>query len=1324
MYDVEPAGPVLDSRRYDAVVFDMDGVVTDSAAIHAAAWTELFDAFLAGRAPSPGADLGPFTATDYERYVDGKPRYDGVADFLAARGISLPRGNPSDPESAPTVCGLGNRKDHLFLTRLARDGVPAFASTVSLVRELRGAGIASGIFSASRNCAQVLEAAGIGDLFGVRVDGLVAESLSLPGKPDPAMLIETARRLRADPGRTVVVEDAEAGVAAGRRGGFGLVVGVDRVGHADRLRSRGADVVVTDLAEVGVRAGFRRMSELPDASGSWSRIADLLDTEEAVVLLDFDGTLADIVADPAAAALVDGAGETLAALAGQCPVAVVSGRDLDDLHKRVAVPGLWYAGSHGFELLAPDGSLHVHDAGAAAVEALDHAAAEAADRLPGVVGVRVEHKRFAVAVHYRAVAAESVPHVVATVHDIGRRLGLRVTDGRKVTELRPDVDWDKGRALEWILDRLGAPALPIYIGDDVTDEDAFDAVAAEGIPIVVRHTENGDRRTAAHFALDAPVRVREFLARLTDVLAGEDETAGSAAWLLTYAGYDPAAEKLREALCTVGNGYLATRGAAPEAAAGAHHYPGTYAAGIYNRVTDEIAGRAVDNESLVNLPNWLPVTWRIDDGEWFDVDAAELLDYRQEFDLRRAVLTRRLRARDPSGRITAVTQRRFAAMHSPHLCALETTIVAENWTGRLTVRSVIDAAVRNTLVDRYRLLSGDHLDVLSATAVGADTVLVRTRTRQSGVLLATATRTVAWKDDEPCTALSFESTPTGSGHDFPVDMTPGDRLTVVKTAAVYTGRDPGISAPEDQALRLLADTGSFADLLAEHTAAWEHLWARLRIDADGSADLARVTRLHLLHLTQTLSPHTADLDAGVPARGLHGEAYRGHVFWDELFVLPVLTLRFPALARSLLRYRSRRLPEARRAARALGRRGALFPWQSGSDGCEQSQTLHLNPRSGRWTPDASHRAHHVGSAIAYNIWHYYQATGDREFLTDHGAGLLVEIARFWASSAVYDPADDRYHLCGVIGPDEFHSGYRHAPYDGVDDNAYTNIMAAWTIRRALDALDLLAPRDRAELLETLGVTAAEPARWAEIATRLFVPFHDGMLSQFAGYHDLAELDWETYRRRYGDIRRLDRILESEGDDVTRYRAAKQADVLMLFYLLSADELRELLADMGYRLEPETIPLTVDYYLARTTHGSTLSAVVHAWVLARANRDRALDFLNDVLESDITDIQGGTTAEGIHLAAMAGSIDLLQRCFTGLEIRDDRLIFEPDWPPALAPLTFPILYRGHRLTIHIDSRTLEIHSDRNDLPPIDIECRGRAVRVAAGGSTRLSTERQR
>lgn len=240
----------IDTRRYGAVLFDLDGVVTDTAAVHAKTWRALFDDVLPRRPQRTDEDHSPFTDADYRHYVDGKPRTDGIRDFLAARGINLPEGRIDDDGDA-TVCGLATHKQRLFDGALA-DGIHPFDSTIALVRQLQAAGVGTAVYSASRNCRNVLRAAGVADLFAVRVDGIDARTLGLAGKPDPAMLLEAAHRVAVPPQRCVVVEDAESGVTAARRGGFGMVIGVDRTGSAAVLRELGANEVVSDLSEVQV----------------------------------------------------------------------------------------------------------------------------------------------------------------------------------------------------------------------------------------------------------------------------------------------------------------------------------------------------------------------------------------------------------------------------------------------------------------------------------------------------------------------------------------------------------------------------------------------------------------------------------------------------------------------------------------------------------------------------------------------------------------------------------------------------------------------------------------------------------------------------------------------------------------------------------------------------------------------------------------------------------------------------------------------------------------------------------------------------------------
>jgi trehalose/maltose hydrolase-like predicted phosphorylase len=720
-------------------------------------------------------------------------------------------------------------------------------------------------------------------------------------------------------------------------------------------------------------------------------------------------------------------------------------------------------------------------------------------------------------------------------------------------------------------------------------------------------------------------------------------------WTLSYEGYDPAAEGLREALCTLGNGYMATRGASTD---GGARTPGTYVAGCYDRLTSPVAGRTVTNEDLVNLPDWLPLTVATHGSAWFRPESAGLLDYHRELDLRHGVLHRTARWRDAFGRTTLMRQRRLVSMAEPHLAALETTCTALDWSGPLRVRSTLDGTVANRGVYRYRNLRGDHL-TRHAVGAHAGTTWLTVRTRASQITVALASRIDA--DAEPSAYREPERVAT----EHVLDLVQGEPATVTKTVALVTSRDHAIHDPRSAALRTLRAAPCFDVLLEDHRAAWERLWDRADVELSRQ-ELSQLVHLHIFHVLQTLSPHTADLDVGVPARGLHGEAYRGHVFWDELFVLPWLDLHFPEISRGLLRYRWRRLPPARQAAREAGHDGAMFPWQSGSDGQEETPGLHLNPSSGHWLPDRSHLQRHVGLAIAYNVWHHCLATGERP---DFCAELLLDIARFFASLARKAPESGRYEISGVMGPDEYHD-------EPQANNAYTNIMTVWLLSRAR---------------ELPGVTGAESRHWDDICHRMRVDFHDGVISQFTGYGDLRELDWDRYR----GVRRLDRALEADGEDVNRYKASKQADVLMLLYLLTDEELVGILEQLGYRAPPDLIPRTVGYYLARTSHGSTLSAVVHAWVLARTNRSRSWAFLVEALTADFEDVQGGTTAEGIHLGAMAGTLDLLQRCYLGLRPSPGELLANPIIPRRLGTLSMPLTFRGRRLLLEADSEQARI-----------------------------------
>jgi trehalose/maltose hydrolase-like predicted phosphorylase len=785
-----------------------------------------------------------------------------------------------------------------------------------------------------------------------------------------------------------------------------------------------------------------------------------------------------------------------------------------------------------------------------------------------------------------------------------------------------------------------------------------------------------------------------------EMLEKERSRSIGSTWMLAYDFFDPAEEGLREALTSTGNGYFCTRGTAEWADSDDVHYPGTYVHGGYNRETTIMGGRPVLNEDLVNVPNWLVFKLQIED-ELVSLDDVELLSYRHELDIRNATVVRDLRFRDRAGRETTLLSRRFVSVANMHQGAIEWTITPENWSGKVLVISALDGRVMNRGVARYRQLEGRHLEPDLTRALGPDVIALRARTRQSHIYIAEAARTRVYGEHEVVSVgHDLYQTDNYIQEALTFDVKENSPVRVEKMVALYTSRDHAINEPLANAIKAVDRFEPFAEAFERHARAWGELWSVCDMSIPKDDRVQLLIRLHISHVLQVCSPHTADLDAGVPARGLNGEAYRGHVFWDELYIYPFLNFRLPEITRELLMYRYRRLDQARAAAKEAGYRGAMYPWQSGSDGKEETQVVHLNPRSGRWDRDLSHNQRHINAAIFYNIWRYHQATEDSEFLLGHGAEMMLEIARFWSSIASFNPDRERYEIHGVMGPDEFHEKYPDSEEEGLRNNAYTNVLVAWICETSQKVLDLLPERRRRSLCAKIGLSENEVHLWKDMSHKMFVPFHDdGIISQFEGYEELEELDWKSYHTKYGNIQRLDRILRAEGDTPDRYKLSKQADALMLFFLFPEEELRRLFERLGYEYAPDTASKNIAYYEPRTTHGSTLSFVVHAAILADLDPERAWEMFMTALESDVGDIQGGTTREGIHMGVMAGTLDLIQRGYVGAEIQDGTLYFSPKLNDRLDGLSLPMRFRNKSVeaTLKEGKLTVVTHTDGLDRP---------------------------
>jgi len=504
----------IDTTDIDAVILDMDGVITQTALLHARAWKRMFDTFFKSR---PHGDCQPFDIRqDYFRYMDGKSRAEGVRSFLASRNIRVHEGLPGDPGGMVTIHGLANLKNKFFLQLIEEEGVDVYQDTVAWVKQWRAEGKKTAVISSSTNCAFIMQRAGLDHLFDVRVDGTTVAARRLPGKPAPDLFLEAAKELGVAPGRAVVVENAVSGLQAGSKGGFHLVVGVARHATEDELRENGADIVVGTLGELrpcGPDAKRPEVTvELPSALKKLQWMGNGPVGKNVAVFLDFDGTLAPIVPRPGDARISVEMRSLVRRLAATCTVAIVSGRDRGDVADRVGLPELVYAGSHGFDISGPGGLHMQHEEGGRYLPDLYQAGKDLHHCLDAIEGVQIERKKYAIAVHYRNVPEAQQQQVQEAVYAVANATErLELSAGKKVVELRPAIDWHQGLAVGWIMDALQLDAgkvLPLYIGDDLTDEDAFRFLKDSGVGILV-----GDHGapTDANYRLEDIHQVKQLL---------------------------------------------------------------------------------------------------------------------------------------------------------------------------------------------------------------------------------------------------------------------------------------------------------------------------------------------------------------------------------------------------------------------------------------------------------------------------------------------------------------------------------------------------------------------------------------------------------------------------------------------------------------------------------------------------------------------------------------------------------------------------------------------------------------------------------------------
>ncbi len=506
---------VIDTTAFRGFIFDLDGVLTQTASLHAQAWKRMFDDFFE-ELREQGKEVRPFDIdSDYTRYVDGKPRYEGVKSLLSSRGIEMDYGSPQDPPGSTTVCGLGNSKNRIFHRLLEERGAATWPDGVALVLRARAAGLASAVVTSSKNGRTVLASVDLTDLFDAIFDGNDAVDSGLPGKPSPDIFLAAARKLGVAAQEAVVFEDAVSGVQAGRAGDFGLVVGVDRVGrgHGQELQANGADLVVSDLGRIELSGPKSSVGGVPpSALDMLPLLRDRLSRQGLSVFLDYDGTLTPIVPRPEDAVLSPSMKSTVHQLSTRVPVGIVSGRDLADVKGLVGLDNVIYAGDHGFNIETPGKGDTGFSPAADQLAAVRRAAGNLRQPLQDIPGAWLEEKTYTLSIHFRETPEQQTDAVRELVAAQADENGLRMTSGKKVFELRPGIDWHKGKAITWLRQELDlADTYSLYMGDDTTDEDGFEALGDQGLGILVAvHPE----RTAAGALLTDTGEVELFLRKL------------------------------------------------------------------------------------------------------------------------------------------------------------------------------------------------------------------------------------------------------------------------------------------------------------------------------------------------------------------------------------------------------------------------------------------------------------------------------------------------------------------------------------------------------------------------------------------------------------------------------------------------------------------------------------------------------------------------------------------------------------------------------------------------------------------------------------------
>ncbi len=716
-------------------------------------------------------------------------------------------------------------------------------------------------------------------------------------------------------------------------------------------------------------------------------------------------------------------------------------------------------------------------------------------------------------------------------------------------------------------------------------------------------------------------------------------------WQVVETEFRPEHNHRSEAIFSLGNGYLGMRGTFEEGLP-SHipSTPGIYINGIYETepiIYGEFMAKQPQNyQTMINVTDWKGLKILVEHEE-FSMLQGQLEQYVRVLDLKEGVLRRELVWCSPKGRRVKLTFERFISQVEKHLAYQRCTVTPLGWSGQITIRSQVNGAVRN-----YHHLREPALEVLSTTHTN-ESGLIISKTKKSQIAVACAVSHAA----EP--AASIMGSAGSECLDFVVrfQAEPGQTYTLEKYVAMATSRDVAQEHLGSFVQRLVqrsAELG-YARAKNDHVEFLSRFWEDADVEIEGDLALQQGVRFNALQLLQSTG---RDGRTNIAAKGLSGEHYEGHYFWDtETYIIPFFLYSRPDIARKLLEYRYSILDAARENAKRMRDRGALFAWR----------TINGQEASGNFL--GSTVQYHINAAVAYAIHKYVEATEDWDFLAEMGAEILFETARCWASRGVFlEARGGKYCINEVCGPDEYKPG--------VNNNCYTNYMAQFNLGYALKARDILAekyPERYAELKDRLQLQDEEFALWQKCADNMYLPFHEEL-----GIHPQDD------SFRYKDPIDIDSIPEEEIPLVAnwhplviwRYQVIKQADVILLMFLL------------GDQFTLEEKKANFDYYEPKTTHDSSLSPAIYSIIAAEIGyREFAYNYFLQTVRLDLDDYNRNAW-QGLHTACMAGSWMGIVNGFAGMRTFGGQLSFRPFLPDKWQRYSFKVKFRGARLQITV------------------------------------------